>query len=164
MNENIKIREELLESVNGLSNDQLNKRPEDGSWSVMQVLDHLYLMERAIAHTISEQLKSNESNPTDEKPIHLSVNRATKVDAPSFAVPSSEYITLEEMKTKLTESRKLLQHVVDTSDDALLSQKSYPHPVFGALSLTQWIPFVGFHEKRHIEQIEEIKEKILKEQ
>ncbi|MCH1624352.1 DinB family protein [Fredinandcohnia quinoae] len=160
MDKNNKIREELLDSVKELSDEQLNKKVEDGSWTIMQVLEHLFLMERTVAYTISEQLKNNECKPTSEKPIHLTVYRSTKVTAPSFVTPSGEYTALEEMKTKLAESRKLMQQVVDIADEVLLSQKSYPHPVFGSLSLKQWIPFVGLHEKRHIEQIEEIKGKL----
>lgn len=52
MNENEKIRGELLNAVNGLSDEQLNAQPETGRWSIIQVLDHLYLMERAITKSI----------------------------------------------------------------------------------------------------------------
>ena len=41
-----------------------------------------------------------------------------------------------------------------------LEQKSFPHPLFKELSLKQWIPFVGLHEKRHLLQIEELKSKL----
>ena len=34
--------------------------------------------------------------------------------------------------------------------------------VFGDMNLKQWIEFVGYHEERHMEQIHEIKEKLLK--
>ncbi|WP_412547092.1 DinB family protein [Peribacillus simplex] len=42
INEN--IREELLIAVKGLSDEQLDAHPEEGRWSIIQVLDHLYLM------------------------------------------------------------------------------------------------------------------------
>ena len=41
-----------------------------------------------------------------------------------------------------------------------LEAKGFNHPIFGLMSLKQWIPFVGYHEKRHILQIKEVKEKL----
>ncbi len=160
MGENKQIREDVLKSVNGLSDKQLNKRVEDGSWTIMQVLDHLYLMERTIVHALTDQLANGKNKSVDEKPIQLTTNRSTKVDAPSFVKPSEDFITLEEMKNKLSESRSALTNIVNSTDRALLEQRSYPHPMFGELSLKQWIPFVGLHEKRHLAQIEELKENL----
>jgi hypothetical protein len=160
MNENEKIRGELLNAVNGLSDEQLNAQPETGRWSIIQVLDHLYLMERAITKSISDKLKSDESIPAVDKPIELTLNRKMKVQAPPFVTPSESYQTLSEVKEKLSESRKAFVHVVDHAKEIDLEQKSFTHPLFKDLSLKQWIPFVGLHEKRHLLQIEELKAKL----
>jgi hypothetical protein len=160
MKENISIREELLKSVGGLSDQQLNKKVEMGSWTIMQVLDHLYLMEVAIAKGISQELANDKSEAAPLKPIHLTVNRSTKVDAPPFVLPSNDFISLDELKGKLSESRKRLIQITNDVSLQDLEQKSFRHPVFGPLSLKQWIPFVGFHEKRHLAQIGELKEKL----
>ena len=45
------------------------------------------------------------------------------------------------------------------SEEAL-QKKAYPHPIFGLIRLDEWVPFIGYHEKRHLEQIEEIKAKL----
>lgn len=160
MNENEKIREEILNTVNGLSDEQLNAHPEEGRWSIIQVLDHLYLMERAITKSIADKLKSDERVPAVDKPIELTVNRDVKVEAPSYVVPSDSFQTLDEVKDKLAESRSAFVQLVDNADENDLEQKSFPHPLFKDLSLKQWIPFVGFHEKRHLLQIEELKSKL----
>ncbi|RFU60068.1 DinB family protein [Bacillus sp. V59.32b] len=159
MQENMSIREELLKSVDGLSDQQLNDKVEADSWTIMQVLEHLYLMETVIAMGISKELANDQSEPAPSKPIHLTVNRTTKVEAPSFVTPSDDFISLEEIKKKLIESRKTLIQVTEGISPEDLEQKSFPHPIFGPLSLKQWIPFVGFHEKRHLGQIEELIEK-----
>ncbi|WP_342043550.1 DinB family protein [Bacillus sp. OTU2372] len=160
MEENKKIREEVLQSVSGLSDEQLNVQVQDGRWSIMQVLHHLHLIERAITFVISDQLANGESKSISDKPIHLAVNRTTKVNAPSRVEPPKRFITLVEMKNKLSQSREVLTKVVDTADPSLLEQRAYPHPVFGELSLKQWIPLIGLHEKRHLAQIEELKEEL----
>ncbi|RFU61250.1 DinB family protein [Peribacillus glennii] len=160
MEKNEMIRNEVLQAVEGISVDKLNEKLEEGKWTIMQVLEHLYLMERAITHAISDQLANGESKTVKEKPIELTVNRSTTVKAPSFVHPSEEFITLAEMHNKLSLSREAFSKIVDAADDSLLEQRGFPHPVFGELSLKQWIPFVGLHEKRHLAQIEELKRKI----
>jgi hypothetical protein len=75
-------------------------------------------------------------------------------------VPDHEYKTLEEMKEKLSRSREKLLSVVTEAGEEALEKKSLPHPVFGPLNLKQWVEFVGQHEKRHLAQIEEIKEQL----
>lgn len=161
MENNKKIREEVLESVINLTDQQLNTQVNEGQWSIMQILEHLYLIERAIVKGITVALTSK-SEPTPDKPIELVLNRTSKITAPSFFVPSLDFITLEKMKERLSESRQSLVQLVSKIDEEDLENKSFPHPVFGRLSLKQWIPLVGLHEKRHLEQIEEVKERLLK--
>lgn len=160
MEENKKIREELLQTVNGLSDEQLNAHPEENRWSIIQVLDHLYLMERSITKAISTILASSERKSADDKPIELTVNREVKVDAPSFLTPTDAFQTLDEVKSKLLSSRKTLEEVVSNANEEDLNEKSFPHPMFKDLSLKQWVPFVGLHEKRHLSQIVELKSKL----
>ncbi|MCA1029582.1 DinB family protein [Bacillus timonensis] len=157
MDENVRIREEILQSVNGLSDEQLNEKHSDDSWSIAQVLDHLVKMERIVTKLILAQVKSEGHEIVDDKPIHLTVDRRRKVKAPDYVLPSNDFVTFEEMKVRLTSSRKAFADVVATLDEEVLNQKSFAHPIFGLMSVRQWIPFVGLHEKRHLAQIEEVK-------
>lgn len=160
MEENHRIREALLASVSSLDDTQLNKRADHSSWSIMEVLEHLFLIEMVVANAIAEEAKNEGSIRTDDKPIHFTVDRRHKVKAPSFIEPSGEFMTIEEVRIKLNKSRKALVNAFVNVEESVLEQKSYPHPVFGPLSLKQWVPFVGLHEKRHLEQIEEIKARL----
>ncbi|ANF44438.1 MULTISPECIES: DinB family protein [Priestia] len=157
MNKNEQFRNDVLSSVESLTYEQLNQQPASNTWSVMQVLEHLYLMERMIVSRVKDQLENGVDQPTEDKPFHLAVDRSRKVDAPAQVTPSNEKQTLEEMKSKLAESRAALIELEETASEDKLKQKSFPHPVFGLMDLKQWIDFIGYHEKRHQEQIEEIK-------
>jgi uncharacterized damage-inducible protein DinB len=154
------IRSDLLNSVSDLTNDDLNKRIEEGRWTIMQVLDHLYLMEKTLTKAIQTTLAKGEEQEVSSKPIHYTVDRSTKVDAPPFVVPTEEDLTLQEMKDKLEASRKDLLTFLDTTNKEALQKKAYPHPVFGLIRLDEWVPFIGYHEKRHLDQIEELKAKL----
>ncbi len=160
MNQNTEIRDDLLTTVDGLSYEQLNKEIEPGRWTIMQVLDHLYLMERTIVKGMYQALDQKEMNPTTEKPIHLTSNRDHKVEAPPYTVPTKEPMSLEDMKKRLATSRRALEELESSVDEEKMLQHAFPHPIFGLISVKQWIPFIGFHEKRHLDQILELKEKL----
>jgi uncharacterized damage-inducible protein DinB len=157
MEQNQQIREELWEAVNGLSDEQMNKQVEEDRWSIIQVLEHLYLIETAVTKRITSELKNEGSELAGDKPIHLALDRSAKIQAPSYAKPSNEFQTLNEIKQKLQNSRAKLVKVCNEADPFMLDRNSFLHPVFGLMSLKQWIPFVGLHEKRHLAQIEELK-------
>ncbi|WP_404451593.1 DinB family protein [Virgibacillus necropolis] len=157
---NEEARAELFNEVNGLSDEAFNKKPAEGQWSVKQVMEHLFLMEGAITKSIIDQLENGEVVNAEPKPIEASTNRATKVTAPDFAIPNDDFATLDELKLKLTATHQGLAKVAETADEKQLEAKGFPHPLFGQMSLKQWIPFVAYHEKRHTLQIKEVKEKL----
>ena len=160
MEHNTEVRENLLKSVEGLTDQQLNEVAAEGDWSIAQNLEHLYLMEMAIAKGIKHAQSQAECQPAKEKPIHLTVDRSTKVPAPSYLEPSTNFWTLEQLQQKLAESRDYLLQTAAGLTELDLKEKSFAHPVFGTLSIQQWIPFVGYHEERHLLQIEEVKQQL----
>jgi uncharacterized damage-inducible protein DinB len=159
MNHNTEVREEVLMSVTGLTDVQLNQKPA-GKWSIAQVLEHLYMMERSIVYKMTTAMASDEEAPVEDKPIHLTPNRANKVVAPAFVMPSEEFKTLIVIQEKLRESRASLEAFVAQANVEKMLKRSFQHPVYGPIHLKQWIEFIGWHEKRHLEQIEEIKQEI----
>ena len=157
---NEKAREELLNEINGLSDENLNKKPSEEQWSIKQIVEHLFLMEGAISEMILDRMENGEVVNAQIKPIEATINRDIKIEAPEFAKPSNDFATLEELKFKLNITHQKLKKVEETADEKGLEVKGFPHPVFGQMSLKQWIPFVGHHEMRHILQIKEVKENL----
>ncbi|KRG14733.1 hypothetical protein ACA30_09775 [Virgibacillus soli] len=157
---NDKAREELFSEVNGLSDEDINKKPSEDQWSIKQIIEHLILMEGAVAQMVTDQLKNGEIVNADPKPIESSINRDVKVTAPDFATPSNDFATLDELKIKLTTTHQGLMGIEKNADEKELEMKGFAHPVFGQMSLKQWIPFVGYHERRHILQIKEVREQL----
>ncbi|SOC42367.1 DinB family protein [Ureibacillus acetophenoni] len=161
MEYNRKVREELWGVIEGLTDDQINRVVEEGKWTIGQVLEHLYLTEKNVVQSFSEAKQITEENPVKLRKVHLTTDRTQRVNAPKFLVPSSRQQTLEQLKEKLKQSRENLENFMkDTSEDHL-NGKYMPHPFFEKLTLTQWVEFLAYHEKRHIAQIEELKEAIM---
>jgi uncharacterized damage-inducible protein DinB len=153
------VREEVLKSVSGLTDSQLNEKPT-GKWSIMQVLEHLYLLERLIVHQMSKVMLSDAETVIEEKPINQIIDRTFKLVAPSYVTPSTDFITLTTIQEKLLESRSSLDAFLIDADEEKMLKRSIPHPVFGAFHLKQWVEIIGWHEKRHLAQIEEIKDEL----
>ena len=158
--ENAKIRNQILQAVEGMTDEKLNRKPTPEEWSPMQILDHLQLMETTVAKGVSRELKKETSEKAVKKPIALTVSRSFKVDAPKHVVPTEDFVTLEEMKNRLNASHNFLYEVYGQATPEQLKEKSMPHPVFGKVPLVQWFPFVGLHEKRHFKQLEKTLSKL----
>lgn len=158
--ENARIRHTILKKVEPFDDQALNEKPSENEWSAMQILDHLHKMEEAITAGVAKTAEKNQRKKAMKKPIQVSVIRKLKVDAPNHTVPEDRFFTLEEMKEKLNTSRNRLYEVYTHTDEETLENNSMPHPVFGDVPLVQWFPFIGYHEKRHLAQLEETLSKI----
>lgn len=157
---NKEAREALLNEINDLSDENVNQKPDATNWSIKQIAEHLFLMEGVIVKMVESQLEIGEDAKTEQKPIELAVDRSQRVEAPDFAKPSEAFETLEELKLKLEASHQGCLQLVEAANERDLERKAFKHPVFGDMSLQQWLPFIGWHEKRHILQIQEVKEKL----
>ncbi|EPD53856.1 hypothetical protein HMPREF1210_00679 [Paenisporosarcina sp. HGH0030] len=153
LEDNNEIRKELFQTIEGLTDEQFNKKPANDKWSPKQIFEHLVRMETVIATNIARELKNPDSPKARKKPIGLSTNRLIKVEAPGYTVPTEEYKTKMEMLKDLHESRLFLLDVYESSTKTVFKEKSFKHPIFGQVPLIQWFPFVGLHEKRHLKQL-----------
>lgn len=153
-----RVREEILKSISNLTDEQLNESVADGSWSIAQVLEHLYIMEVNIAKQILVALNQKEHEEPGSFPLHVVVDRTKKIEAPDYLIPTGNFLTLIELKEKLAASRASLEKITQEHNEEELNQKTFAHRRFGVLTLNQWIALIGYHEQRHIAQIEEIKE------
>jgi len=153
LEENNAIRKELFRTVEGLTDEQFNKTPSNGGWTVKQIFEHLVRMETVIATNILKELKNPDSPKSLTKPIALSTIRIVKVKAPEYTVPTEVFKSKLEMQNELYESRLFLLDVYESSTDDELREKSMKHPIFGQVPLIQWFLFVGMHEKRHFKQL-----------
>jgi hypothetical protein len=159
MEHNKEIRKKILQSVVGLTDSQLNECPS-GKWSIMQVLKHLYLLERLIVDQMTKVMLSDKETVIEDKPINRIVDRTFKFDAPPYVTPSPEFTTLTNIQEKLLNSRSALEAFLVNADEEKMLKRSIPNPVLGPLNLKQWVNFIGLHEERHLAQIEEIKEEL----
>lgn len=161
MENTIKARQEILNSICNLSDQQLNEVIEKDQWTIAQVVEHLLLFEENAVRGIQKTLLKDETQLTESQPLHLVAERNEKREAPDFLLPSNEIQTLDSLKRKLAESREALVSSLQDVSEEELSQKAFPHRRFGLLSIKQWVDLIGYHEQRHLLQIEELKSALI---
>jgi uncharacterized damage-inducible protein DinB len=151
-------RNRLLNEISGLSFEQLNKKPDEDTWSVAQVCHHLYLSESVFTQAIIYGLNKSNGKKAEPKPVQLAVDRSQKAKAPDMVVPGEGPLELEKITELLNQSRNLfLEFYNQLEDKSILKEKSTKHPLFGYTPLDQWVDLIYLHEERHIKQIKEIK-------
>jgi len=152
------VRDEVLQSVEGLSDEELNKAPSAESWSIAQVLLHLQQIESYFLSLMDAALQGP-NEEVKERNLAYVTDRSHKAKSPID--PPSGFKTRAEIVVRLTQSREKVIALIDKEDPATLSEKALNHPVFGKTSVKQTLEFIAAHEKRHIEQIQEIKQTLV---
>ena len=153
----LNVREELIRETEQMTDEQLNMKPSQAVWSPGQILDHLYLMETVITGGLKHVLMNGEKKEASEKPLQLVIDRSRKVPAPENLKPAEGPFSKEELFSKLDRSRRELINFAETAPEQELEEKAMKHPHLGDLSLKQWIEFIGYHEKRHLLQLLEVR-------
>ncbi|MEC3882312.1 DinB family protein [Halobacillus sp. HZG1] len=150
-------RKELLDFVDQVPEQQASVKPEEDRWSILEVLEHLYLMEQLIVYQINQALKQGDTQQATEKPIHKTTNRDYKVEAPEAVRPKGEFTTLDQAKEGLKKTREATLFLIHNKEQETLQNRVFTHPAFGDMNLEQWVEFIGWHELRHLDQMKEVK-------
>lgn len=155
----------LFGELEAYDDTQLNHRPSDGGWSVLQVLHHLILAETASLGYIEKKLSFK---PTLEKAGLRSEWRLFVVDfyfrmpikfkAPKGvdreALPDrSDFKTTKE---QWEAQRKLLRQTLSHLPEEQFNRELYKHPFAGKMTLRQMLQFFDMHIKRHQKQINRV--------
>ncbi|MCM3693510.1 DinB family protein [Neobacillus niacini] len=157
--ENLTVtRNRLLKEISGLSDADLNRKPNPDTWSVAQVCHHLYLSESVFTQAIIYGLNKSNGRKAEPVPVQLAAKRTQKAKAPDIVAPGDAPLDAEQIKELLDHSRnQFFEFYNPLEDKSILAEKSAKHPLFGYMPLDQWVELIYFHEERHIEQIKEIK-------
>lgn len=159
-------RREVLTAVTSV-HDADNLRVPHGTWSVAAIIDHLRLTETSVSKllhvTISRlpveaRVQETENDSVLHRVDHTKLaDRDQRRPAPPLVQPRTD-LAVAEALAGLEASRVALRNSLREADGIALGNFTYPHPMFGALDLYQWLVFVGLHESRHACQIRELGE------
>ena len=154
-------RKKILNQLETLPHERLHVKPGPDKWSIVEVIQHLVLVEE-------EMMKQAVKNPVPPDSGRLPrsrealemvleiLERDVRVDVPSASMEPDGQITLEVLRTQWEESRAQLRRYFQRLQKENVETLIFSHPVAGSLNALDMLDLANVHADYHIRQIEGI--------
>lgn len=154
----------LIDLIDAAEQEELVFRPAPDSWTLLECVEHICLVNAAVANLLSgPPAEGGENKPSERysegKLNHILVTkREEKRVSPETMKPKGIFQTAEQAKEMIYKDTERILRVLDREDISKHTQ-TIPHPRLGEMTKTDWLHFLIAHTQRHLFQIEEIKDK-----
>lgn len=146
----------LIDELAGVSPTQAAFRPAPGTWSILEVLDHLVVVGPIYFKNLQDATSTGAARAglmNDADVLWYGIDRTDREIALAAEDPAHKIADLAAgLKAYRSDHAKLLEYVRTTKDD--LRRKLVARQRSDAY---QWALLISTHEQRHILQIREIK-------
>ncbi|OEK04687.1 DinB family protein [Roseivirga misakiensis] len=153
---------EMMKVLKGLSDEQLNFKPDAGSWSVAECLRHITISESSLWANFVTGAMATEADPsrrsevqmTDEQIMGVIESREQKVKTfPPFEPENKT----ESVKEVIKEFKSLrAEHIKFMKKTDADLRNHYGTLPFGTIDTYQAVLFMAGHTKRHTDQMKEV--------
>ena len=151
----------------------LHERPAPDDWSVVEILDHLRLIDLSVAKVVARVLTAARAAGVPAEQSDSSVLHALdgfgvrgssrKQVSPTFATPRRD-VGLPTVLDDMRAAREVLRAAIATGEGLDLTLVRTLHPALGEIDLYQWVLFVAHHDVRHTKQIARVLERLVARQ
>ena len=148
----------LLDEMEALDPAKLVAKPLAGKWSMLEIIEHLVLAERAVLQGLPDPSRLSERERGLKHrfryPIVMFVLRyGIPVRVPSPAMVPQGDRTLDELRRLWDENQRWIRAYTGHLDQTGLRRCVFEHPVAGPLSVEQALHMVQVHLDTHMRQI-----------
>ena len=140
----------------------LELRPGASAWSLAELAQHLWLVERGTVNVLADRLQ--------KAPLRrgllsrLGVGMAAirfvlgrfRIKVPVKAILPKPGVPIATVRTEWDATRERLRAVLESVSDAQVHQPYFRHPLAGALTVAQTMEFLTLHHDHHLGQVERI--------
>ncbi|RYY69505.1 MAG: DinB family protein [Chitinophagaceae bacterium] len=148
-------RDELVQLINAVPDNSIDRVPFEGSWTAGQLLEHV---DKAVNPSILRGKLQSTDRPADQKVSQVKkifLDFTVKYQSPEFIVPTQaihdKQILLSSLTTKFNELAEAA-NTLDLKQECL----DFELPGMGALTRLEWISFFMTHTQRHNHQLKNI--------
>ena len=154
--------------LNEISGEEAAVLPEGAKWSIAGIVEHLSMVGIGVSRICSRLLESAKAGgkPSDgtfvltdnfgERAVEIA---GIKLDAPERVHPTGD-VSIGESLQRLEAAGHAISAMRPELESVDLTEHKFPHPSFGDLTAAEWLVMLGWHERRHMKQIETMLEKI----
>jgi DinB superfamily len=153
---------ELRAAWDDVAEERRSVRPTPDRWSPAEIIHHLTIVERRIAHRLADLVEKAKALPPERETAPI----LPGIDTNRVAVRSRRFQTSAAAEPLATDAgrvwqdyavaRQVLKQVAASGGGLALGEVSAPHPALGEFNGYEWIAFAGSHAARHADQIREI--------
>ena len=157
------VHAQLKTTVSGVDPALLSRRPAENEWSVVEVIEHLCLVEGAVMKGIKAKLAQPPVKVSFLKklfPMRIVSLRMKRLQAPKYVQPANNLPPLNELLEKFDALRANTKEICIKEGPERLRQVCLKHPYFGDMDGAAAVSMVAFHEQRHLKQIRETIKKL----
>lgn len=156
-------RRELFKKLEQYPAKKMNQKPDEKTWSVVQVMDHLTNAEGNSVKYINKKLSFNpklkKAGIGSSARYLLLVTAFTlplKFKVPDVVGDASNDHDFEEAKARWDQVRNDLKTLLDSMDEKTANAELWKHPAAGKMSMQNALKFMELHVQRHQDQIDRI--------
>lgn len=156
--------DELLKSTKALSHEQLNFKPSDTEWSILQVFQHLITAETHTNMYLRKKVLAGKDLKTAGvgNRIKSAMLRSLMATPFRFKAPAAVNVKMNEaydyealVKEWRYQRNELISFLVK-ADDAMANKLLFKHGSGVRMNLEQMVKWTYVHAERHSRQIERI--------
>lgn len=147
----------LLQTLSRFDASSFNTKRADGGWSAGDIAEHILLADKRFT-IVLEGAASEATHEGGENVSKFTArlsDRANKLDAPPFLVPSENEKDKEGMIAEIRSERNRIAALIGSGNMNLVNYDA-PHRLFGPMVSQEWIKFNILHTERHLKQLEEL--------
>jgi DinB family protein len=141
----------VMDIIEGLTDEQIRRNIIAGKWSAFENIVHLQTYQHVFTYRVKEILSG--SNPSFDR---------YSAEADPYFPDNCGKSTREIMQDLLGLRKEMASSINNLPDEDLV--KTGVHPLFGQLSLLQWLNFFLLHEAHHLFTIFKLAAELRKEQ
>jgi uncharacterized damage-inducible protein DinB len=154
-------RQTLLEKLDSLSTGELKFKAGQDKWSVVEVVEHLVIVEDDLLHqlsynTMNSTLDSKLRSFEKYKAVIKVMERDIPVDVPDPRAEPQGQVTLDKLLDRWEDIRKKLHQLIDGMNPENKDRPVYSHPFAGPLDISETLHFFEAHFDSHMRHIDRI--------
>lgn len=155
-------RHAFLAELATLSPAAVAFRPAPDAWSLEDLAQHLWLIERGAVHILTSRqekppLPRDPLSPLKIAAMRMLVHRDIRIKAPVPEIVPQTRMPLDAVRAEWDATRATLRALLERVTPERMEMRIFRHPIFGPMTLAQATEFVWRHHDHHLHQLRRIR-------